>query len=158
MRKGMLGFLSQDDGQMAVELAVILPVVIVVAVTIANIMTFLGYCAAFDRASLDAVIAHGVSPAGMQSNLSSVDAIESSIEEALGGSAAVSVEVSVAPISSSSNLLVSLCPHLVRFTCTMRFVPWPRHLSIAGVVVDAPFEIVHTRSLVVDRYRPGVVV
>ena len=157
MRGDVLRRLSRDDGQMAVELAVILPAVIVVAVTIANIMTFLGYCAAFDRASLDAVIAHGVSPAGIQSDLSSVDAVESSIEEALGGSAAVSVEVSAAPVSSSSSFLVSLCPHLVRFTCTMRFVPWPRHLSIAGVVMDAPFEIVHTRSLVVDRYRPGVV-
>ena len=144
---------------MAVELAVILPVVLVVAVTIANIMVFLNCCAVFDRASLDAVMAHGVSPAGVQSNLSSVDAVQTSLEEVFSSNPAVAVEVSASAVfMSSSDLLVSLCPHLVRFTCTMRFTPWPRSLRIAGAVMEAPFEIVHTRSIVVDRYRPGVVV
>ena len=146
-----------EDGQMSVELAVVLPVVLVVAVTIANIMTYLGYCAIFDRASMDAVIAHGVSPAGIQSDFSSVEAIEASLEEVFADAPAVTVEVSAAPLSSPSSFLVSLCPYLTRVTCTMRFVPWPRSIRIAGVVMDAPFAIEHSTSLVVDRYRPGVV-
>ncbi len=149
--------LRSKAGQMSVELAVILPVVIVAAFAIANIMAFLVCCAVFDRASLDAVIAQGVSPAGTQSEIASVDAIETALREAMGESPAVTVEVSAAPLSPSSSLLVSFSPHLTRFTCTMRFAPWPRSLSFAGVVMEAPFEIVHTRSLVVDRFKPGVV-
>ena len=145
------------EGQMSVEVAVIMPVVIVVAIVLANIMEFLGLCASFDRACLDAVIAHGVSPAGTQSLVGAVDSVESSIEDALGSSDAVEVEVSAAPLGASQNLLVSLNPQLVRFTCTMYFRPWPRSLGFAGAVMEAPFEIAHTRSLVVDRYRPGVV-
>ena len=155
--RGFLAYGQMEEGQMSVELAVVLPVALVVALTIVNIMTYLGYCARFDRASLDAVIAHGVSPAGIQSNLSSVEAIRSSLEEVFADAPAVSVEVSAAPISSPTSLLVTLAPYLTRITCTMRFVPWPRHLRIAGVVMDAPFALEHSRSLVVDRYRPGVV-
>lgn len=149
---------SSESGQMSVEIAVIIPVIVVVALAIANIMSFLGCCATFDRASLDAVIAHGVSPSGLQSELSATAAIQSSIEEALGSNPSVSVDVSAEPLSGSSGLLASLCPHLVRYTCTLHFKPWPQHLRLAGASMDAPFEIVHERSLIVDRYRPGVVI
>ena len=149
---------SLESGQMSVEVAVIVPVAIVAALTIANIMAFLGCCAAFDRAGLDAVIAHGISPSGHQSELSATTAIRSSIEEALGSNPAVSVDVSADPLSGSSGMLASLCPPLVRYTCTLHFRPWPQHLRLAGASMDAPFEVIHERSLVVDRSRPGVVI
>ncbi len=151
-------FIDADDGQMSVELAVIMPVAIVVALAIANIMAFLDCCTRFDRASLDAVIAHGVSPSGTQSSVSAVSGIESALAEAMGEGEAITVEVSSSSLASDPGELLSMAPHLVRYTCTMRFRPWPRHLVIAGAVVDAPFEIEHTRTLVVDRYRPGVVI
>ncbi|RVU97892.1 hypothetical protein EII22_04640 [Coriobacteriales bacterium OH1046] len=142
---------------MSVELASIIPLAIVVAITMANIMGYLICCAVFDRASLDAVLAHGVSPAGPQTELAAVAEVESAIEEAMGENPAISVEVSAATLSVPSGSLVSLSPHLTRFTCTLHFRPWPQRLRFAGASMEAPFEIVHTRSLVVDRYRPGVV-
>jgi len=138
---------------MSVEVAVIISFVFVVAI----IMEYLACCALFDRASLDAVLAHGVSPAGLQTDLAAVAEVESAIEEAMGENPAISIEVSATALFSPSGFLVSLSPHLTRFTCALRFRPWPQHLRLAGVSMDAPFEIVHTRSLVVDRYRPGVV-
>lgn len=149
--------LRPESGQMSVEVAVIIPLALVVAITMANIMEYLACCALFDRASLDAVLAHGVSPAGLQTDLAAVAEVESAIEEAMGENPAISIEVSATALSSPSGSLVSLSPHLTRFTCALRFRPWPQHLRLAGVSMDAPFEIVHTRSLVVDRYRPGVV-
>lgn len=157
MRCAMAKTIQAESGQMSVELAVVLPVVLVIAVVIADIMAFLGCCAEFDRASMDAVIAHGVSPTGVQSDLSAVSAIESALEEAMGSDRAVEISVSASSVSSPTSALVSMSPHLVQFTCTMRYAPWPQHLSIAGIVMDAPFEIVHTRTLTVDRFRPGVV-
>lgn len=157
MRMPGKGPSGSESGQMSVEVAVIIPLALVVAITMANIMGYLSCCAVFDRASLDAVLAHGVSPAGLQTELSAVAEVEAAIGEAMGENPAVSIEVSATALSSPSSLLVSLSPHLTRFTCTLHFRPWPQHLRFAGVSMDAPFEIVHTRSLVVDRYRPGVV-
>ena len=50
---------GMQSGQMTVELAVLVPVVIVVALIVANLMEFVDACAAFDRLSLDEVIAEG---------------------------------------------------------------------------------------------------
>lgn len=147
-----------ESGQMSIEIAIIIPLVLVVAITMANIMEYLICCTLFDRVSLDAVLAHGVSPAGLQTELAAVAEVESAIEGAMGGNPAITIEVSAAALSSPSGFLASLNPHLTRFTCTLRFKPWPQRIRFAGVSMEAPFEIVHTKSLVIDRYRPGVVV
>ena len=60
---------------MTVELAVVTPVVIVVALVVLNLMWFIEACAAFDQAALDAVVSHGVAPAGEQSQLAAVDEV-----------------------------------------------------------------------------------
>ena len=117
-----LGVPHGQSGQMTVELAILVPVVIAVALVVANLMEFVDACAAFDRLSLDEVIAEGVSPAGEQSVAASVAAVET------------------------------------RYTCTMVFRPWPRELRLPGITYVAPLELRHERTLVIDRYRPGVVV
>ena len=45
----------------------------------------------------------------------------------------------------------------MRYTCTLSYKPWPRFLRMPGITMEAPFALTHERSLVVDRYRPGVV-
>ena len=45
--------LGSQSGQMTVELAVLVPVVIMVALVVVNLMEFVDACAAFDRLSLD---------------------------------------------------------------------------------------------------------
>ena len=46
---------ADDRGQMTVELLVVLPVVLIVAVVAVNALTFFGDCAAFDRVARNAV-------------------------------------------------------------------------------------------------------
>ena len=75
---------GNQSGQMTVELAVLVPVVIVVALVVVNLMEFVDACAAFDRLSLDEVIAEGVSPAGEQNMPASVAAVEDALRAALG--------------------------------------------------------------------------
>ena len=48
--------LNNKDGQMTVELAVLIPVVVVVALIAINLMEFIDACAAFDVLSSDTVI------------------------------------------------------------------------------------------------------
>ena len=149
-----------ERGQMAVELAVVLPVCIVVALVAFNLCRFIEDCATFDRVAPDAVIAQGVSPAGEQSALSAAGRVRSSIQSALDmSSCEVSVQVSGASRSAARSAVgFSVSPLLTTFTCTLRYRPWPGSFVMAGVVFTPPIALTHTRTLVVDRFRPGVVV
>ncbi len=146
-------------GQMTVELAVVVPVVIVVALIVLNLMWFVDACAAFDQAALDAVVAHGVSPAGEQTGSAAVAQVKAALEQAMGREGTCEVEVSAQAVSGGGEaapLVVS--PLLTRYTCTLVYRPWPRLLRMPGVTYEAPLALRHERELVVDRYRPGVVV
>ena len=150
-----------ERGQMAVELAVMLPVGIVVALIVYNLCRFVEACATFDRVAPDAVVAHGVSPAGEQSALSSAGQVKAGIEQALDmRSCEVDVTVSGPPDAAAGigGLTFPLSPLLTTYTCTLRYRPWPSGFVMAGVAFRPPVALVHVRTLVIDRYRPGVVV
>lgn len=144
---------------MTVELAVVVPVTIVVALIVLNLMWFVDACAAFDQAALDAVVAHGVSPAGEQTRSAAVAQVASALERALGREGTCAVEVSAQTVSGGEEATsLAVSPLLTRYTCTLVYRPWPRLLRMPGVAYEAPLALRHERELVVDRYRPGVVV
>lgn len=143
-------------GQMTVELAVTLPVVVVVALVIYNLGRFVQLCAAFDQVSLDAMVSQGVSPPGEQSELSATGAIRSVVRAALPGND-FDVQVSAAGGWDGDGSGLTLAPHLVRYRCVLEYRPWPRSLVIAGVRMGTPLRLRHERTLVVDRFRSGVV-
>lgn len=148
-----------EEGQMTVELAVMTPVVIVVALIVLNLMWFIEACAAFDQAALDAVISHGVAPAGEQTQVAAVDEVESALSEALGREETCEVEVSASAVEGGGEgTTFVISPLLTRYTCTLTYRPWPRLLRMPGITYAAPLALRHERQLVVDRYRPGVVV
>lgn len=149
-----------QKGQMAVEMAVMLPVTIVMALIVFNLCRFVEACATFDRVAPDAVISHGVAPSGEQSSLSSAASVEACIREALAmTSCDVSVTVSGAvQAPRGEGLTFPVSPLLTTYTCTLRYHPWPGSFAIAGVPFSPPVTLQHVRTLVVDRYRPGVVV
>ncbi|MDO4428650.1 MAG: hypothetical protein Q4B91_03980 [Atopobiaceae bacterium] len=143
---------------MTVELAVITPVVIVVALVVLNLMGFVEACAAFDQVALDAVVAHGVAPSGEQSEGRAASEVRSAIEELLGREGRCEVEVRAEAVgmgATSSGLVMS--PLLTRYVCTLTYRPWPRLLRMPGVTYEAPLALRHECELVVDRFRPGVV-
>ena len=145
-------------GQMTVELAVMTPVVIVVALIVLNLMGFVEACAAFDQAALDAVVSHGVAPAGEQTQSAAVDEVRSALAEALGREDTCEVEVSASAVGEGEkDATFAVSPLLTRYTCTLIYRPWPRLLRMPGVTYEAPLSLRHERELVVDRYRPGVV-
>ena len=53
-----------ERGQMCVEMAVLLPVTLVIALAVLNLARYAELCARFDRVALDAVVACGASPSG----------------------------------------------------------------------------------------------
>lgn len=153
-----LASLASREGQMTVELAVVTPVVIVVALVVLNLMGFVEACAAFDQVALDAVVAHGVAPSGEQSEGRAASEVRSAIEELLGreGRCEVGVRAEAVGMGATSSGLV-MSPLLTRYVCTLTYRPWPRLLRMPGVTYEAPLALRHECELVVDRFRPGVV-
>lgn len=151
--------LTNDEGQMTVELAVLLPVAIVVALIVFNLCRFLELCAVFDRASLDAINAYGVSGEGELSVRACEEEIRSHLGAAMGNEDVCMIDVRAENVSGEgSSAVFVISPLLTRYTCELRYRPWPSTLSIAGISGGVPWSLRHERSLVVDRFRPGVVV
>lgn len=157
--RGLASLVRGNDAQMTVELAVTVPVIIVVALVVVNLMRFVEACSAFDQAALDAVVAHGVAPAGEQSELAAVDQVRSALAAELGREGTCEVEVRAEPVGAGgkgTSFVIS--PLLTRYVCTLVFHPWPTRMRMPGITFAAPLVLRHERELVVDRYRPGVVV
>lgn len=150
---------GEERAQATVEMAVVVPVLLVLALIVYNIMLFVAATARFDRIAPDIVAAHAVSPSGESdgSTDDSVGVIESQIEGAMAG---YDVEIEVTCTeggASSGDDLLTLIGGLRTYRCSMRMRPWPSSLSIAGVDLGAPVALAHHRDVTVDSWRPGVV-
>lgn len=149
----------EEVAQATVEMAVVTPVLIVLALVVYNVMTFVSATARFDRVAPDIVIAHAISPEGDGTG-SLVDAserIKDHLEEAMGN---YDVEIEVAGEDGDGTRgdgSISLDAGLRTYTCSMKFKPWPTGLTIAGVPLGAPAFLAHERTVTVDPWRPGVV-
>lgn len=142
---------------MAVELAVLVPVILVAALSAFNLLRYVELCARFDRVALDAVVMQGVSPAGGQDAYALSSAVSQALRDAMG-EADCEVTVAVEELSTESgSATLLLAAGTVRYTCTLGVRPWPSSVEVAGVGYRAPALLRHERSLVVDRYRAGVV-
>lgn len=156
----MRGAALEEGGQMVVEAAVVMPVMIAVAVAVLNLMWFLEDCSRFDRVALDAVVAVAVSPPGEEQDAGAREAaVVEAIESAMGGARGVEVSVEVRTVwdDVADGLGFTFAPHLTRYVCTMTYRPWPSSLTVAFIDAAIPLELEHARSITVDRYRPGVV-
>ena len=131
-----------ERGQMAVELAVVTPVILLVLVIAIDMLVFAGECARFDHIAAQVVIDEGASPpTGEHDHESRLYAIEGALEIEFarrGSEVAVTCEDTGALLAS-----------MVTYRCILGFVPWP--LSLAS----APSMITHECTLSIDPYTPG---
>ena len=156
---GIRAGLREERAQATVEMAVVTPVLLVLALVAHNVMIFAGAVARFDRVVPDIVLAHAVAPGG-EGDESSIDAsatVQAQIQDAMERYD-LQVEVSSEQgAASSDGGLLSLSGTFRTYTCTMHYEPWPSSLSIAGVSLGAPAVLTHERAVTVDPWRPGVV-
>ena len=124
---------------MTVELAVMTPVVIVIALVVLNLMGYVEACAAFDQAAQDAVIAQGVAPAGSQNEARATEEVRSLLEDLLGREDRCEVEVRAEAVSGGAEGSFVISPLLTRYVCTVHgraFCGFPgsrtRHRSPSG--------------------------
>lgn len=137
---------SDERGQMTVELAVVLPVAIVIAVIAVNAMTFFSECAEFDRVGRNAVRVCATSPAYGQDVAQSVALVETAISEAMGASGS-DVEVSAQQDGLG----------YMSFEMTLLYRPTLFSLGLKDEVLGVPLPVLrHEVSLVADAYKPGM--
>ena len=133
---------------MTVQLAVAMPVLIIVAVIAVNALTFIAECAVFDRVAHEAVRVHAAAPAYGQSPSQSCALVERDVRAALG---ADNLDVSVTYGSAGFD-----CE---QFTATLEFHPTLFGMGLRTQVFGVAMPVLsHTTSYVVDVYKPGVVV
>ncbi len=152
--------LDERRAQAVVEMAIVTPVLIVLALISCNLMIFAAAVARFDRVVPDIVLAHAVSPAGMASASGEQDVTEvvaAQIEQAMAGyDVEITVERSIG-VGEDDGGMLALVGALHTYRCTMSYTPWPGGLSIAGVDMGSPLALKHVRETVLDPWRPGVV-
>ena len=142
-----LSFDEFRSGQGTVELAAVMPALLIVAVVSVNACAFFSECAAFDRLSRQAVRAYATSPGYGQGADQGRSRVQASLES---GFDAENESVSVAVESAGGQC--------VRYTATLSFAPTLFGLGLKSKVfgVHLP-ELKHQSSLIVDPFNPGVI-
>ena len=136
----------RSQGQMTVELAVCIPVLIAVSLVVCNAMLFLENCASFDRLAKDAVRVYAASPAQGQSAADCAALVQESLSKSFSQDY---LEVDVQCAGTSGGCMC--------YSASLRFRPTLFGRSFSGAVYDVflrPLE--HTTQLVLDPYKPGV--
>ena len=142
--------------QASVEMAIVAPVLIVLALIAYNLMTYAAAVARFDRVAPDVVIAHAVSPEGDGGD-GVAQAVSDRLAAAMEG-CGVEVEVTCeGEDDEGPGSLLALVAEPRTYRCVMRYRTWPGGFTIAGVRFGAPEYLEHERRVVIDPWRPGVV-
>lgn len=141
--------LREGQGQATVELAVVLPAVIIVAVIVVNALSFFGTCASFDRVARQTICAYAAAPAVAGDAAGSADvahAVEAELQRAFGAS---NVEVSVTVGGTSLGFQ--------RYTACIEYAPTLFGLGLRDEVFGVTLpRLSHEAHMTVDAYRPGV--
>ncbi len=151
--------LRNDKGQMAVELVVLIPVILIVAGILANLIGYFGQCARFDKVCAEAVRVYGVSPGyGEYGRSASESNITNAIDEAFAALNNTNISVSSTDIGilsgdkhESNNLVFSLEPKFRKFTCSLEYNPPFFSLGVFGTLFPP---LRYEKSFVVDPYEP----
>ena len=145
---GIANLFRSTSGQMTIEVATALPVLIVVAVIAVNVMTFFSECAAFDRVAHETVRTYATAPAYGQGVGQSCALIEQAINSQLDDD---NLEVTVSHGVTGADF--------DEYTATLEYYPTLFGLGLRSAVfgVSLP-HLTHTTSYVVDSYKAGVII
>jgi hypothetical protein len=157
-----VALLRTQRGQMAVEMAVVMPVLLAVVGIAINLMVYLGDCARFDRVAAEAVRTQASSPGfGEYGTVSRAEDVQAQIEQSFTESGYLSFSVEAwenglgggGSGAAGEGVGFSLLPHQETYVCTMSYRPWGFGESFFGIRFSG---IPHARTYVIDPYRPGV--
>lgn len=137
-----------ERGQMTVELAMAFPVLVAVAVVAVNALLFFSECAAFDNAFREAVRVHAASPACGQGVEQSAAQVEAALTSAFDR-----------PFERASVAVRGDAGGHTAFEGTLELSPTLFGLGLKSEVFGLTLpSLAHRTEMVVDCYKPGVLV
>ena len=143
----LLGGTRGTAGPMTGEIAVVLPVALVLMAVVCNGMAFMSECAAFDRMARNAIRLYATVPAYGESPSQASESIRDFLAQRFSAS---NQEVTVQEADEGGYR---------KYTATLSFAPTLFGINLRQEVFGVRLpRISHSASLVVDRYRPGVLV
>ena len=130
-----------------VELAIVLPVIIIIAVIAVNALTFFSQCATFDRTFKQIASTIGTSPAYGKDIADTKVAIESTLEEKFNDEF-IDFEVAVNSVSGG----------LQEFRGVLKMHPTLFGMGLRSEVFGVPLpSLNHEQRIVIEVYKPGVI-
>lgn len=137
-----------EQGQMTIELALVFPVVIVVAVVAVNAVLFFSECAAFDNEFREMVRIHASSPAYGQGIEQSKAQVETSLQKLFDHT-----------FEKSRVSLEATKGNHLRFSAVFSFWPTLFGLGLKTSVFGLSMPpLNHKVAMVVDCYKPGILI
>ena len=137
----------EKSGQATVELAVVFPVVLIVAVIAVNVLTFFSYCSSFDRTFKQSVACLGSSPAYGES----IGNIKSYVEKDLKDTLLqdyLDFNISVESVSGG----------FYCFDGSLIMSPTLFGMGLRDEILGIPLpKLTHRQQLKIDVYKPGVI-
>lgn len=137
--------IDDKSGQMAVELSIVFPIMIIVAVVLVNALSFASECARFDREARNAIRCEASTPAINEGYFGPASRIESALQSSFSAS-----NESISVSASKSSLFTT------RYECELMWSPTlfgiGMKTSVFGVQL---FQLSHKCALSVDPYRAG---
>ncbi len=140
---------AKERGQMVVELAIVLPVIVAVMVVVVDCLVYMGQCARFDHIAPQKTLAIASSPArDLYSADERVEAVRAALDAEFADEG-VTVEVSREDAGVAFSSM-----EVYRFSLRMK--PWP--LSRGGTALfgmQIPVHLKHEYAFAFDPYTPG---
>ena len=134
-----------EAGQASVELAVVMPVAIIVAVIAVNALVFFGTCASFDRMARQTICALAASPDSGADAAAVASAVEDELQSSIGEAGEVTVSVEGEAVG------------VLRYTARLEYAPTLFGLGMRSQVLGVALPpLVHEVELAVDAYKPGI--
>ena len=146
--RGRVGHSANESwhGQGTVELAAVLPVVLIIAAIAVNACTFFSECALFDREARQAVRVYATSYGYGEGSETAVARIAQALDSEFDRN---NEDVSVTASEAGDGCL--------RYTATIAYLPTLFSLGLKSSILGVQLPALHHEvSLVVDPYDPGV--
>lgn len=145
----MRRLLERESGQMAVELAVVLPIIFIVLVIAVDCMTFVSECARFDNIAAQKTLARAVSP--NRSNYDEGKRLKN-VRRAVAAEFKGPGEKVKLTQSDAGEILATMTVYEFEFS----MAPWPLGGSDVKVFgMRIPTRLTHTYKFAFDPYTPG---
>ena len=145
LNEKILSKIKDRNAQMTLELAIVFPILIIIAVVLVNALSFAGECARFDRVSRNAIRTQTTSPAASSNSNSLVSVLQSELDGAFD----MSNEDVVATFTNES-------AGLTTYECTLVWRPTLFGMGLKKKVFGVRlFELEHKIELTTDPHRSG---